>query len=59
MKGTDSRLRKRTRNAQYQRQQEAEHVHEFYDVEQEETAEGDTVCVQRCDCGAEQRIEVF
>lgn len=53
-------LRKRTRNNQYQRRQEAEHVHEFEDIGQQENEEGETRAVQRCfGCGAEQEVEVW
>lgn len=53
-------LRKRTRNNLYQRRQEAEHVHVYEDVVEEEDEEGGRKAVQRCfGCGAEQEIEVW
>lgn len=52
-------LRKRTRNNQYQRRQEAEHVHEYVDVEERTNEEGDTHMLQRCDCGAFQEMELM
>ncbi|WWD19354.1 DNA repair protein [Kwoniella shandongensis] len=53
-------LRKRTRNNLYQRRQEAEHVHQFEDVEEILDEEGDRSVLQRCfGCGAEQQIEVL
>ncbi|WVQ77638.1 DNA repair protein [Cryptococcus sp. DSM 104548] len=54
-------LRKRTRNNLYQRKQDAQHVHEYEDVEQlYDEEEGSTKVVQRCfGCGAEQEMEVL
>ncbi|ODN87378.1 DNA repair protein [Cryptococcus wingfieldii CBS 7118] len=54
-------LRKRTRNNLYQRKQDAQHVHEYEDVEQVyDEEEGSTKVVQRCfGCGAEQEMEVL
>ena len=53
-------LRKRTRNNQYQRRQEAEHVHEYQNVDQVEDESGGSIAVQRCvGCGAEQEVEVW
>jgi DNA-repair protein complementing XP-A cells len=53
-------LRKRTRNNLYQRRQEAEHVHQYEDVEQVEDEEGGSIAIQRCaGCGAEQEVEVW
>lgn len=57
---TDTRsLRKRTRNNLFQRQQEAEHVHEFVDADEVLDENGDIKQVQVCACGAEQEVEVF
>jgi DNA-repair protein complementing XP-A cells len=56
----DVSLRKRTRNNLYQRRQEAEHVHQYEDVEQVEDEEGGSIAIQRCaGCGAEQEVEVW
>jgi DNA-repair protein complementing XP-A cells len=56
----DISLRKRTRNNLYQRRQEAEHVHQYEDVEQVEDEEGGSIAIQRCaGCGAEQEVEVW
>jgi len=56
----DTSLRKRTRNNLYQRRQEAEHVHQYEDVEQVEDEEGGSIAIQRCaGCGAEQEVEVW
>jgi DNA-repair protein complementing XP-A cells len=56
----NSSLRKRTRNNLYQRRQEAEHVHQYEDVEQVEDEDGGSIAVQRCQrCGAEQEVEVW
>ena len=56
----DVSLRKRTRNNLYQRRQEAEHVHQYEDVEQVEDEEGGSIAIQRCSgCGAEQEVEVW
>lgn len=53
-------LRKRTRNNQYQRRQEAEHVHEFENVSEAVDEDGGTRSIQRCfGCGAEQEVEVW
>jgi DNA-repair protein complementing XP-A cells len=53
-------LRKRTRNNQYQRRQEAEHVHEYEEVQGVDDGEGGFKSVQRCfGCGAEQQVEVW
>ncbi|KAK1920999.1 hydrophilic protein [Papiliotrema laurentii] len=53
-------LRKRTRNNQFQRRQEAEHVHEFEDIEVATDEDGGTKTIQRCfGCGAEQEVEVW
>ncbi|KLT45064.1 DNA repair protein [Cutaneotrichosporon oleaginosum] len=52
-------LRKRTRNNQYQRRTEAQHVHEFEDAEEVTNRHGDTRTIQRCTCGAEQEVEVL
>ncbi|EKC98134.1 hydrophilic protein [Trichosporon asahii var. asahii CBS 8904] len=52
-------LRKRTRNNQFQRRQEAQHVHEFVAIEEIEDEDGETRQLQRCDCGAEQEVEVM
>jgi len=53
-------LRKRTRNNLYQRRQEAEHVHEFEDVQEVLDDEGGSRALQRCvGCGAEQEVEVW
>ncbi|TXT15710.1 hypothetical protein VHUM_00213 [Vanrija humicola] len=52
-------LRKRTRNNLFQRQQEAEHVHEFVDADEVLDENGDVRQVQVCACGAEQEVEVF
>ncbi|ORX38216.1 XPA protein C-terminus-domain-containing protein [Kockovaella imperatae] len=53
-------LRKRTRNNQYQRRQEAQHVHEFEAVEEATDEDGGTRSIQRCfGCGAEQEVEVW
>jgi hypothetical protein len=53
-------LRKRTRNNLYQRRQEAEHVHQYEDVEQVEDEDGGSIAIQRCaGCGAEQEVEVW
>jgi DNA-repair protein complementing XP-A cells len=53
-------LRKRTRNNLYQRRTEAEHTHEFVDVEEVEDVDGGKKSVQRCEgCGAEQEVEVW
>jgi DNA-repair protein complementing XP-A cells len=52
-------LRKRTRNNLYQRRQEAEHVHQFEDVETVDDESG-TRSLQRCfGCGAEQDVEIW
>jgi hypothetical protein len=56
----DISLRKRTRNNLYQRRQEAEHIHQYEDVEQVEDEEGGSIAIQRCaGCGAEQEVEVW
>jgi len=56
----DISLRKRTRNNLYQRRQEAEHVHQYEDVDQVEDEEGGSIAIQRCTgCGAEQEVEVW
>lgn len=34
-------------------------MHNYEDVEIVDGAEGETIQVQRCDCGAEQEVEVF
>ncbi|OCF38743.1 DNA repair protein [Kwoniella heveanensis CBS 569] len=53
-------LRKRTRNNLYQRRQEAEHTHQYEDVDELIDEEGDKRVLQRCfGCGAEQEIEVL
>ncbi|WVR09323.1 hypothetical protein IAU60_006389 [Kwoniella sp. DSM 27419] len=53
-------LRKRTRNNLYQRRQEAEHVHQYEDVDEMIDEEGDRKVLQRCfGCGVEQEIEVL
>ncbi|WVQ80024.1 DNA repair protein [Cryptococcus sp. DSM 104549] len=55
-------LRKRTRNNLYQRAQEAQHVHQFEDVEETyaEDGDGSTKVLQRCfGCGTEQEIEML
>ncbi|BEI81491.1 hypothetical protein CcaverHIS002_0206510 [Cutaneotrichosporon cavernicola] len=52
-------LRKRTRNNQYQRRVEAQHLHEFEDAEEVTDRHGDTHTIQRCTCGAEQEVEVM
>jgi len=56
----DDSLRKRTRNNLYQRRQEAEHVHQFEDVDQVDDETGGSIAIQRCHgCGAEQEVEVW
>ncbi|WVO21396.1 DNA repair protein [Cryptococcus decagattii] len=54
-------LRKRTRNNLYQRKQEAQHIHEFEDVEEVyDEQEQTTKLLQRCfGCGSEQEVEVL
>ena len=55
-----SSLRKRTRNNLYQRRQEAEHVHQYEDVDQVADEDGGSIAIQRCaGCGAEQEVEVW
>lgn len=56
----DGSLRKRTRNNLYQRRQEAEHVHQYEDVDQVADEDGGSIAIQRCQgCGAEQEVEVW
>jgi len=34
-------------------------VHEFIDDTTVENEDGDTITIQRCECGASQEVEVF
>ncbi|WWC71277.1 DNA repair protein [Kwoniella pini CBS 10737] len=53
-------LRKRTRNNIYQRKQEAEHIHQFEDIDEMIDDQGDKRVLQRCfGCGSEKEIEVL